>query len=211
MPDHKPILGLMGAPGSGKSAVAGVLAELGGGVIDADALAREAFEQPAVLGALREWWGGDAFHADGRVDRKRVAARVFADEPQRRRLEALIHPIVAAGRAVLRERYQGDPAVRFVVEDSPLLLESGLAESCDLLVFVDVPAELRLERVLATRGWGPEELARREKLQLPLDIKRARAHIVISNAGDRSALRNQVCGMLHRVFPDLDPESPASA
>jgi dephospho-CoA kinase len=188
-----------------------MLAQLGGGVVDADALAKSALDEPEVLDTLRQWWVDAVIGPDGKVDRKAVAARIFNDDEQRERLEALIHPRVAEARKHLREHYSQLPGagVRFIVEDCPLLLETGLDRECDLLVLVDAPREVRLQRVRENRGWDAAELSRRENRQLPLDTKLKRADIVISNAGDRSALLDQVRGLLSRVLPGYtDSTSP---
>src|SRR5687768_9172845 len=94
----KPVIGIVGGIGSGKSHVARLFGELGCLVIDSDAQVREAYRDPAVLGTIREWWGDAVFRPDGSLDRSAVAARVFADPSERRRLEGLVHPLVHAAR-----------------------------------------------------------------------------------------------------------------
>lgn len=205
---HKPTIGLMGLPGSGKSTVAAMLADLGCGVIDADRLARQALEEPSVREQLVAWWGTGVMNAEGEVDRRAVGRIVFDHPQQRERLESLIHPRVAAARATGRERLAADPVVRAIIEDCPLLLEVGLDEDCDALVLVDAPRELRLERVRATRGWDEAELKRREKNQWPLDIKHRRAHHVIVNDADRPVIFGRVRTTLDTLLADSQP--PAS-
>ncbi|MEM6551619.1 MAG: dephospho-CoA kinase [Planctomycetota bacterium] len=184
---RKPVVGLMGQPGSGKSTVAAVMAELGGGVVDADVLARGVLAEPAVVDELVSWWGPEVRAADGMLDRAAVGRRVFSDPEALARLEKLVHPRVAAGRAALHAAYTEDPAIRFVVEDCPLLIETGLDASCDRLVLVEAPRQVRLERVVS-RGWDAAELDRREAQQAPLDTRRERADDVITNAGDREQI-----------------------
>lgn len=197
---RKPIIGLLGAPGSGKSFVARTFAEQGAGVIDADRLARQALEEPAVREALRQWWGDAVFDAAGRVDRQAVGARVFEDAAALRRLESVVHPRVKAGRAALRDRYAVDRSVVAIVEDSPLLLEQGLDRECDVLVFVDAPRAVREQRVGETRGWSSAELARREKNQAPLDIKRDRADYVVNNSVERQLAHEQARRVLSQIL-----------
>jgi dephospho-CoA kinase len=194
-----PIVGLMGGPGSGKSMVAGQFVSLGCEVIDSDALAREALSEPDVLGHLLEWWGAKIQTADGRVDRAAVAQIVFTDPKQRKRLEALIHPKVHARREALRRQALARPGVRAIIEDSPLLLETGNDKQCDVLVFVDAPLEIRRNRLARTRGWSPEVLAGREKNQLPLDTKRQRADYVISNDAGEAHCLEQTRHVLSRI------------
>jgi len=181
---HQPVIGLMGAPGSGKSLVAQQLAQLGCAVIDADEIAKAQLDEPQIAQVLEQWWGDSVRSADGCIDRQAVGRIVFEDKTQLARLEALIHPRVHAHRHRLRAQYRQDQAIKAIVEDCPLLLESGLGEDCDVLVFVDTPRAIRLKRVAAQRGWTPEELDRREKNQMPLDMKRKRADYVVENDAD---------------------------
>lgn len=195
MNQRKPIVGLAGGIGAGKSTVARIMGELGGWVIDADALAREALNRPEVRDRLVGWWGRGILDAEGRADRRRIAARVFEDPAERRRLEDLIHPIVSAERDREIERAQADAEARFIVLDVPLLFEVGLEKRCDRIVFVDADEAVRLERV-AERGWDAEELRRREKNQRPLDSKRRAAHNVIVNNGSEAECYRQVRRLL---------------
>ncbi len=199
--DGVPIIGLMGAPGSGKSLVAGQLASLGCEVIDSDALAKQALGDPGVIEQLRQWWGDGILNEIGGIDRGAVAKIVFQDQAALDRLEGLIHPIVHAKRGELRVEAVGKPGVRAVVEDSPLLIESGIDRQCDVLIFVDAPLAVRQERLARTRGWGPDELARREKMQLPLDSKRERADYVISNDAGEAHCLEQTRRVLSRITP----------
>ncbi|QDU72106.1 dephospho-CoA kinase [Mucisphaera calidilacus] len=202
----QPVIGLMGAPGSGKSEVARALTGEGCAVIDADVLAREALEHPEVVAVLRSWLGEGVVDGEGRVDRGAVGAVVFGDEASRRRLEGLIHPRVHAERARLRSGYVGDPGVVAIVEDCPLLLETGLDGECDVLVFVDAPRSVREERVYRTRGWSAAELALREGAQIGLDIKRERADYVIVNDADPEHCRVQSRRVLSQILSSCSSE-----
>jgi dephospho-CoA kinase len=203
----KPIIGIVGGIGSGKSHVAGLFAELGCLVIDSDAQVREVYRDPAVLETLRAWWGGDVIRPDGSLDRAAVAARVFGDPAEKRRLEGLVHPLVHASRERRMREARDDAQVVAYVWDTPLLLEVGLQGDCDAVVFVDAPLEQRLSRVRATRGWDEAELLRREKLQMPLDSKRRLSHHLINNAAPAGAdpsgsidLREQVRRVLTTIL-----------
>ena len=115
---------------------------------------------------------------------------VFSDAAQRERLERLVHPLVRATRTEMISRT--DPRTTpAVIVDAPLLFEAGLDKECDAVVFVDAPKENRLKRVRETRGWDEEELNRREKAQLPLEEKRRRADVVITNDGTPEVLRSR--------------------
>lgn len=199
----KPIIGLSGGIGSGKSFVARCFGELGCHVIDSDAQAKAAYASPAVRAALVDWWGADALLPSGEPDRAFIARKVFADPVERRRLEQLLHPIINAARAAEMQRAAPDPAVLAFVWDTPLLFEAGLAGQCDVLVFVGAPESLRDERVRATRGWGPGELRRRENSQWPLDRKREISDHVVSNAADAGQTRNQVRALFPRILEQV--------
>lgn len=192
------VLGLAGGIGAGKSAVAREFARRGCVVIDSDAEAKAALDRAEVRDELRRWWGDRVIGADGRVDRSAVAAIVFEDESQRRRLEALVHPLVRARRAVL-VREAASRGAGVVVVDAPLLFEAGVDAECDAVVFVDAPRGVRLERVRASRGWDEGEVERRERAQMPLEEKRRRSRYGIDNAGNLADLGPQVEGVLRRA------------
>ena len=196
-----PTIGLMGAPGSGKSLVARQMASMGCVVIDSDDLARRALEEPDVIRQIGRWWGDGVLKPGGGVDRKALARIVFADPVELKKLESLTHPIVHAGRALLRRQALARPGTRAIIEDSPLLLESGINRDCDVLVLVDAPFDVRLDRVQRTRGWDAEELCRREKNQMPLDIKRQRADYVIINDADEAHCLEQTRRVLSQITP----------
>jgi dephospho-CoA kinase len=125
---------------------------------------------------------------------------VFDDPDKLDRLEALIHPRVRTEWDRLRSEYQRDPAVKAIVEDVALLLESGSADGCDVLVFVDADRSQRLARVRRSRGWSDADLAAREKNQWPLDRKRVRADYVIQNDRGEAECFTQVRQVLSRVI-----------
>ncbi len=185
-----PVIGIVGGIGSGKSRVASLLEESGCIVSDADALARAALRDESVRDTIVSWWGEEMLDDDGSVSRSRVADRVFADAAELERLEALLHPLVESGRRAEFDAATEDTTA--LVIDAPLLLEVGLDRACDVVLFVDTPRALRLERVASSRGWDEAELDRREGRQLSLDEKRSRAHHVLVNHGRVEELREQV-------------------
>lgn len=205
-PNRLPVIGLLGAPGSGKSTVARMFAAEGCAVIDADQLSREAFEDAMIRATLVRWWGAAVAPA-GKIDRQQIASVVFNDPEQRKRLEGLIHPYVKRRRAERHESLQGTApgTLRAIVEDSPLLIESGLDRDCDALVFIDCPLAVRQERVMASRGWSPEQLAAREAAQAPLDTKRARSDYTIANVGDAGAIHSRVRDVLQSILQAFVP------
>lgn len=200
-PSPLPVIGLLGAPGSGKSTIAAMFAELGCAVVDADQLSREAMRDPGVQAELKRWWGPEIV-VDGRPDRARIGQIVFGDPEARRRLEGLIHPFVNRRRREIHAELASDRsgAVPAVVEDCPLLIEAGLDSGSDYLVFVDTPLEDRQSRVLASRGWSAKTLAQREAAQAPLDTKLAAADYTVLNVGDRDTILGRVADVLKDIL-----------
>ncbi|MEE8171223.1 MAG: dephospho-CoA kinase [Phycisphaerae bacterium] len=197
---RKPIVGLAGGIGSGKSTVARMLAEFGGVVISSDILNRDALNSEEVATTLQAWWGPSVIGSDGRPDRRRLSDLVFTDPTRRQRLERLLHPRIAAERRRRIELIGADPSARFVVLDSPLLFEAGVDAECDCVVFVEAPAELRRARVAAARGWSVEEFDRREAVQDALGTKRSRADYVCRNDGDEATLRRRLAPIVAQVM-----------
>lgn len=192
------VIGLVGGIGAGKSAVAACLAKLGCVVIDSDARAKAKLDQPLVREALLAWWGQAILDFQGSVDRSKVAQIVFHDDAQRRRLEGLVHPLLASDRADTIAKAARDGASGVVI-DAPLLLEAGLEARCDAVIFVEASRQIRLLRVAQSRGWDEAELDRREKAQMGLAKKRRIAHDVIVNAGSADDL----CREVRRVFHEI--------
>lgn len=196
----KPVIGLVGGIGSGKSAVADDFESLGCLVIRSDRIAHEVLEQPAVKAALRQWWGDEILAADGRVDRRAVARRTFNNPVELERLNWLVHPKVDEIRRDLMAAYRQSSAVKAVVWDTPLLVETGLYKQCDAIIFVNAPFEQRLARVQAARGWTADELKIREDRQASLDKKKEISDDVIDNGGDKAARLSQVRRVLSRIL-----------
>ena len=198
-PMQKPVIGLMGGPGSGKSTVAGLFGEMGCAVIDADRLAHAALQVDGVKREIRERWGEGVLNSQGEIDRAALGKIVFEDEAALKHLESIVHPLVHEGRQREREQHQADPSVVAIVEDCPLLIESGLDKDCDALVFIDCADPIRLERVANSRGWDAVELKKRDEQQLPLDTKRRSADYVISNDETLARVREQVEHVLQQL------------
>lgn len=185
------IYGLTGGIASGKSTVSGLLRELGAHVLDADLIAREVVE-PGTLGLAEV---GARFPGvlgpDGRLDRAKLGARVFADPAERAALNALLHPRI---REAFLEKTQALAAqgVARVLYDAPLLIENRLHVGLDGVVLVWVPRALQLARLKARDGLEDAGAEARLAAQLPLDAKREHATWIIDNSGDREATRAQV-------------------
>jgi dephospho-CoA kinase len=186
---HRPVvIGITGGIGSGKSTVAKMLASLGAEAIDADLLGHEALERDDIREAIRKEWGAGVIDANGRVDRKALAAVAFASEEQTRRLNAIVHPPLLAD---LRQRLEACQAQAAVI-DAALLTEWCIDSLCDVAVFVDAPQAVRSQRVAASRGWQADELARREAQQHSLEEKKKRSQYVVENGADQTDTLKQV-------------------
>jgi len=196
----KPIIGISGGIGSGKSFVARLFGELGGLVLSADDHVRQAYADPEVRKILRQWWGDAIMNSADEVNRKAIATIIFKDAQQRARLERLLHPRVDQIREAAMSVVAGDPKIVAYIWDVPLLFEVGLEARCDALVFVESSFEQRLERVKAGRGWDEAELARREKLQLGLDNKRRMSKYSVQNTADVGFARQQVEAILKEIL-----------
>ena len=199
-------VGLTGGIGAGKSEVSRRLAALGAVVVDADKAAREVVE-PGTPGLARiaETFGRGVLQPDGSLDRAKLAEIVFTDEEARGRLNAIVHPLVhewmrAADAAALRSR--GDDVV--VVHDVPLLAEGGRGGEFDLVIVVDVPPGVQVER-LAGRGMPEEQARARMAAQAARERRLAVADIVIDNSGSLDDLDQRVA----EVWADLRARAAA--
>ncbi|MFM7376558.1 MAG: dephospho-CoA kinase [Erythrobacter sp.] len=186
------IICLTGSIGMGKSTVAAMFAEAGILVFDADAEVR-AMQGPGgeLLPAIEAAFPGST--GPQGVDRDRLGHQVFADKPALARLEAIVHPAVAAKRAAFLAANADKPAVVF---DIPLLFERGGHESVDLVVVVSALEHIQRERVLARPGMTPEKFDHIFSLQLHDTEKRARAHHVIDTGTSLAETRAQVAALI---------------
>ncbi len=183
-------VGLTGGVASGKSTVSAILAELGAVVIDADVLAREVVARGTPgLDAVVAEFGRGILTPEGDLDRPAMGALVFSDPVARKRLEAIIHPLVHGRSAQLEAEA---PAGAVVVHDIPLLAEGGRAGSFDAVVVVDAPADLQRSRMVQDRGWTPPDAEARIAAQATRDDRLSIATYVIDNSGTLADLREQV-------------------
>ena len=183
-------VGLTGGIGSGKSEVSRRLAAQGAVVIDADAIAREVVAPGTDgLAEVVEAFGPEVLGPDGELDRPRLGDIVFADPALRGKLNAIVHPRVGARMAELE---QGAGPGAIVVHDVPLIAENGLAGGYDLVVVVDVPPRIQVERRVRYRGMTRGPAQARMAAQASRAQRLAIAGIVIDNSGSLAELDRQV-------------------
>ena len=201
--------GLTGGIGSGKSEVSRRLAAHGAVIIDADVAAR-AVVAPGTPGLARvtEAFGAGVLGPDGALDRERLGAIVFGDPASRTTLNAIVHPLVGewmrgAERAAV-DAARGDV---IIVHDMPLLAENRRADDFDLVIVVDVPPELQLERLVSQRGISPDQAQARMAAQASREQRLAIADLVIDNSGSLTDLDRRVA----EVWTDLGSAAAARA
>ena len=182
-------IGLTGGIGSGKSTVARLLAARGARIVDADRIAREVVE-PGTPGleAVVAAFGPGVLTAEGALDRPALAAVVFADPEARRRLDGIVHPLVRTRAA---ELVAAAPPDAVVVQDVPLLVETGQAGSYDLVLVVEADLDTRVRRLVG-RGLSEEDARARIAAQATDEQRRAVADVVLDNNGSPEDLAAQV-------------------
>ncbi len=194
-----PVVGLTGGIASGKSAVARIMGELRVPVLDADRLAREVVRPGSPgLAAVTERFGQGVLGEGGALDRDALARVVFRDAAARRRLEAIVHPAVAAAARERAARYVAAGAP-WVLYDAALLVETGAYRELSALILVAAPLELQIARLMERDGLARGAALRRIEAQLPLEEKRRVADFVIENTGGIGELRSAVTALKQRI------------
>ena len=187
----KPIIGILGGIGSGKSTVAAEFVKLGCKVIDADKIAHELLEKETVREKIVSLFGQAILDSAGKIDRRKVAEVVFADVDKLSSLNKTVHPLVLERAEVLIKQYNRENQVKAIVLDMPLLAEVGWAGRCNKLIFVDCKRQLRLDRAKKV-GFDENQFKIRENFQISLDNKAGLADNIIDNNSGFSALAKQV-------------------
>ena len=198
------VIGLTGGLASGKSTVAALFRELGAVVISADAIAREVVEPGTeAYQQILEAFGSEALTADGRIDRPRLAARIFADPAARVRLNEITHPHIRARMAEAVRRLQAElRADALIILEIPLLLDTAPRGAYPLEAVIVVTADeaTQIERLRRRDGITEEEARRRLLAQRPLAEKVAEADWVIDNSGSPEETRRQVENLWQRLL-----------
>jgi len=197
----KPVIGILGGIGAGKSAVAAELGRLGCFVVDADAIGHQVLDEAEVLAQVVERWGAALLDEHGRVDRSRLAGVVFSDPRHLAALNGIMHGRIRRRMEAMIRQALADESVRGVAVDAAVLLEAGRDDLCTVLVFVDAPSEVREQRVREARHWTAPAWAEREKLQISLDKKAARCQYRLHNSSCAACLREQVRRWFEQFLP----------
>ena len=183
-------VGLTGGIGSGKSTVVDTLADMGAAVVDADEIARRVVAPgSSVLGRLAEKFGSDILLEDGTLDRALLAQRAFADERGTRRLNEITHPAIR--EQAERDISRAEETSAIVVYEMPLLVESGQVSLVDVVVVVDVPESMQIDRAVQ-RGMDDGDVRRRMSRQASREQRLDAADAVIDNSGSYDATRAQI-------------------
>jgi dephospho-CoA kinase len=192
-------IGLTGGIGAGKSTVSAAFAECGGIIVDGDVIAREVVEPGTEgLAQLVDAFGGEILLPDGALNRPALAAKAFVDDEKRAKLNGIVHPLVARRREEILDAVHDDAVV---VEDIPLLVETGLAPLFPLVVVVSADEETRVERLIK-RGMAEADARARIKAQAPEDQRRAIADVLLDNSGSQGELVEKARDIWHqRVLP----------
>ena len=190
-------VGLTGGIGCGKTAATEMFAELGAGVVDTDVISRELTAPGgAAMPDIAREFGAEYVAPDGSLDRPRMRALVFGDDAAKRRLEAILHPLI---RDESRRRIT-DSTAPYVLLVVPLLFETGsYRDLLNRVLVVDCSPARQIERVMARSGLSADEVSRIMKAQIGRAERLARADDVLTNDGDIKALRHEVT-KLHKKY-----------
>lgn len=177
------MVGLTGGIGAGKSTVTAVLEQAGAVVVDADKIAREVVEPGTPgLAMLVAEFGEQILGDDGSLNREALAALAFVDAERTAALNAITHPLIGERTA---ELFGSAPEDAIVVHDMPLLVEGGMTPGYHLVIVVDTPAEIRLQRLVELRGMAEDDARARMTRQASDEARRVAADVLIDNSGDR--------------------------
>lgn len=199
-------IGLSGGIGAGKSTVSATFGELGGIVVDGDLIAREVVEPGTEgLAKLVESFGEQILHEDGALNRPALAAIAFSDEEKRKTLNGIVHPLVGQRRSELIAAAVAAEKNPVIIEDIPLLVESGMAPMFPLVVIVHADEDLRVKRLIEHRGFTEEDARARIAAQATVDQRRAVADVWLDNSGTTAELVDAARALWHeRILPFAD-------
>jgi len=188
----KPVIGILGGICSGKSTAARELGKLGCAVIDADEIAHKLLDDKTIRTKIVHLFGKEILGAEGKINRASLANVAFTDSVKLSKLTVILHPKVLAQVEELINQFNGQPEIKAIVLDMPLLLEVGWEKRCDYLIFIDCAPQKRLERAKKTGFFDADTLKIRENLQISLDKKKRIADNIVDSNSDLSGLSKQI-------------------
>ncbi|MGF2944608.1 dephospho-CoA kinase [Mycobacterium sp. Lab-001] len=193
-------IGLTGGIGAGKSALSATFAQCGAVIVDGDVVAREVVEPGTEgLADLVDAFGADILLPDGALDRAALAAKAFRDDDARKTLNGIVHPLVGRRRSEIIAAVPDDAVV---VEDIPLLVESGLAPLFPLVVVVHADVEVRVRRLVEQRGMAEQDARARIAAQADDEQRRAVADVWLDNSGNPADLKRRARDVWNdRILP----------
>ncbi len=195
----KPIIGILGGIGSGKSTAAAEFAKLGCKVIDADKIAHELLDEPSVKEKVVGLFSRSILNPEGKIVREKLAEVVFTDADKLSSINEIIHPIVLQRAEKLIKKYNSQKQVKAIILDMPLLVEVGWDKRCNKLIFVNCDQKLRLNRAKKL-GFDKNQVKIRENFQISLDNKANLADNTIENNSDFSVLAKQVVNIFSYIM-----------
>jgi dephospho-CoA kinase len=201
-PEKQVFIGITGGIGSGKSAVAEIIRHAGYTVFSADDIGRELTNSNDDIKTRVNAEFGQMYHPDGTIDKMRMATLVFGNTPAQlealKRLNAIIHPAVWKTVAE-RTKSAFERGEEIVFNETALLFEAGAEAVYDLIIVVDAPEDVRIQRLSEGRNIAPEEARRRIQAQIPAEEKARRAHFVVQNNGSREDLQGATMHVLRQI------------
>ena len=204
-----PVVGILGGIGSGKSSVVRQVEDLRLQIIDADRIGHDLLSDSEILDQLRGAFDSSVFNHAGEIIRSRLAQVVFGETSEHANalscLNQIIHPAIR--QEIKRQILSVPPGIDALIIDAALLLESGWADQCSALIFIETPQVRRIERVKTNRNWTADELCRREQTQLPVSEKRSRCDYVLDNSGSLQQAGRQMTDILQTIIQKQTSES----
>jgi dephospho-CoA kinase len=193
------VIGLTGGIASGKSTVAGMFAQLGAVIIDADKIARDVVDPGQEgLHSIVQHFGEEVLDQEGRLDRKKMGELVFSNEEARKTLNSLLHPLI---RSRMEQEKQKALLLHppLIILDIPLLYESNWQKRMEKVIVVYVPELLQVQRLMNRNHLTLEEATQRIKAQMPIEEKKQRADFLIDNSGTTEKTKEQVALLFRRL------------
>lgn len=204
------LVGITGGIGSGKSAVAVLIAKAGFPVLSSDEISKELMEsRPEIQAKIVRELGNGLLAPDGKIDKKLLAAKVFGNLPEHHnalvKLNAIVHPFVVEELLKQVEKLFAE-GKRCVFNESALLFEAGVEDCYDYIVVVDAPEQTRIERVVKNRHLSESEVRSRIAAQISAEEKKQAADFVVDNSGTPAQLESAV-RFLMAFLPSLSPQN----